>query len=404
MNKSQPKNFVEFPFKYKEEIILDICDVSNLGIGVGKINDWVVFVPYALMGEKIKASVYRNKKNYSEADLVEVLEPSPERAEPFCKLFGVCGGCQYQHLTYAAQLKLKQKQIGDLMKHIAKLEVSVEPTHPSPEVLGYRSKLTPHYNKPLKDGSMPVGFIMQSRRQTLVDVPSCPIASKAINEALPKARQNIIDKACKLKRGGTILLRDTLTGVVSDNNAVVKAKVGEFTYNFIAGDFFQNNPFILPEFVGYIVNEALGNKYLVDAYCGVGLFAIAAHKHFEKVAAIEISEKAINCAEENKKINNALNCEFTLGSSEEIFKNIAFKGSESSMIIDPPRSGCSEEFLQQLVNFAPKKLVYVSCGPDTQARDLIFLTANGYKVEKIQPFDMFPQTRHIESVATLSKI
>ncbi len=398
-----PKNFVPTPFEYRQEIELEIDDLTNLGVGVGRVDGWVVMVPYALGGELVRARVYRNHKNYSDADLVEVLRPSPDRVEPLCPLFGTCGGCQYQHLSYAAQLEWKRKQVSDLMLRIGGIDFPVNPTHQSPRQYGYRSKLTPHYERPRK-GEMPVGFVMQGRRSTLVDVPHCPIASDAINEALPAARARI--KNSNPRRGGTLLLRDCDEGVCQDNNAIRTERVGGISYQFCAGEFFQNNPFILPELIDYAISQAKGTKYLVDAYCGVGVFALAASKNFEKVAGVEISSKAIICANANAKINSIENCEFLIGKAETIFEGISkkFDGDETSMIIDPPRAGCDTKFLEQLVEFAPKKLVYVSCGPDTQARDLAYLTEHGYKLLELQPFDLFPQTRHIENVATLERV
>ena len=400
-----PRNFVPTPFSYHQEIEIDIVDLSNLGTGVGKIDGWVVMVPYALAGERVKARVYKNHKNYSEADLVEVLKPSPERVEPKCKLFGKCGGCQYQHLSYEAQLKWKQKQVVDLMKRIGGIDFEVSPTHRSPEQWGYRSKLTPHYERPSKNG-MPIGFVMQGRRNTLVDVEYCPIASNSINAELPQARADLLEHSAKLRRGGTLLLRDCQEGVCQDNRAIVTEKVGNIYYQFCAGEFFQNNPFILPELVEFAIEHASGTKNLVDAYCGVGVFALAAAKHFENVAGVEISAKAIECANVNARMNNITNCEFLIGKAETIFADVAkrFNGDETSMIIDPPRAGCDVAFLEQLIAFAPKKLVYVSCGPDTQARDLAYLTQRGYMLKLLQPFDLFPQTRHIENVAVLEKI
>ena len=403
MQEKAPKNFVPTPFEYHQIVELEIDDLTNLGSGVGRIDGWVVMVPYALGGERVKARIYRNHKNYSEADLVEVVRPSPDRVEPQCSLFGVCGGCQYQHLSYAGQLEWKRKQVADLMKRIGGIDFEVSPTHPSPKQYGYRSKLTPHYERP-RNGNMPVGFIMQGRRNTLVDVEQCPIASEAINKALPSARARI--KNSNPRRGGTLLLRDCMEGVCQDNNAIQTERVGDIAYQFCAGEFFQNNPFILPELIDYAISEAQGTKYLVDAYCGVGVFALASAKKFEKVAGVEISSKAIVCANANAKINNIDNCEFLIGKAETIFADVSkkFEGENTSMIIDPPRAGCDTKFLEQLIEFAPKKLVYVSCGPDTQARDLAFLTTHGYKLLKLQPFDLFPQTRHIENVATLEKI
>ena len=401
-NDKNIKGFKPGPFEYHQEIELRIHDLTNLGVGVGRIDNFVVMVPFALPGELVRASVFRNHKNYSEADLVEVLEASADRIEPFCPLFGTCGGCQYQHLNYPAQLVWKRKQIKDLMLRIGGLDVEVEPTHPSPKQAGYRSKLTPHFQKPRDGGEMPIGFIMNGRRSSIVDVPHCPIASDAINAHLPEARKKVRENIASFKHGGTLMLRDTGREIICDNRKIATEKVGELNLKFVAGEFFQNNPFILPELLDYAVTEAKGPKYLVDAYCGVGGFALWAAPHFERVLGVEISELSIRCARENAKLNGVKNCEFISGKAESIFKGIPFKGADTSVIIDPPRSGSDEIFLKQLTDFAPAKIVYVSCGPDTQARDLKYLCANGYKILKVQPFDMFPQTRHIENITVLA--
>lgn len=402
-----PRNFVPEPFAYHQIVELEIDDITNLGAGVGRIDGWVVMVPYALGGERVKARIFRNRKNFSEGDLVEVVRASPQRVAPKCELFGLCGGCQYQHLDYAAQLEWKRKQVRDLMQRIGGIDFEVAPTHPSPMRYGYRSKLTPHYERPhgADNSYFPIGFVKVGRRIDLVDVQYCPIASDAINSALPKARAELSARKNSLKRGGTILLRDTGGKICTDNNATVREKVGDLEFEFVAGEFFQNNPFILPEFVNYAINEAVGSKQLVDAYCGVGMFSLSAAAKFERVVGIEVSEKAIRCASKNAEINNIKNCSFIVGKSESIFDGVSkdFSALDTSVIIDPPRSGCNAEFLEKLADFAPRKIVYVSCGPDTQARDLAILLQRGYKLEKLQPFDLFPQTRHIENVATLSR-
>lgn len=404
---SAPKNFNPSPFAYREEIELDIRDLNNMGAGIGRVGTWVVSVQTALPGERVRARVYKNHKNYSEADLVEIIEPSPDRVNPKCPLFHDCGGCQYQNLRYGAQLEWKRKQVGDLMRRIGKIPFPVEPTHPSPLQYGYRSKLTPHYGRP-RGGRMPIGFVRRGRRSELVDVPQCPIASDSINRALSAEREKLLEISGTLRRGGTILLRDSEGGVCTDNNAVVSQKIGGARYKFCAGEFFQNNPAVLPDLVGYVLGEASDSgsiKNLVDAYCGAGVFAVAASPVFERVAAVEISKKAVQCAVENAAENRAENCEFIPGSAETVFKEAGekFEGETASVIIDPPRSGCDRPFIEQLCAFSPKRIVYVSCAPDTQARDIAALVERGYALKRLQPFDMFPQTRHIENVATLEK-
>lgn len=403
---SVSRKFRPDPYPYHHELELEIERLTNLGQGIGRDDGWVVQVPFALPGERIRARVFRNYANYSEADLLEVLRPSPQRQEPVCPLFGTCGGCQYQHLSYEAQLKWKREQVAEVMQRIGGLDHTVEPTHPSPQTLGYRSKLTPHYPRPRKNDEqlLPIGFLQAARRQ-VVDVPQCPIATDAINTALPQARKELRERAAKLKRGGTLLLRHTLEGVVTDPREIVSERIGKRVFQFHAGDFFQNNPFILPQLVDYVRKQALAapTPYLVDAYCGVGVFALSLAEDYERVAGVEINAQAIRWANGNAKINSLTNTEFLIGEAEAIFATLKFPGAETTMIIDPPRAGCDELFRQQLMAFAPARLVYISCDPSTQARDLAHFISGGYLVEKIQPFDLFPQTRHIECVATLRR-
>lgn len=397
-----PKNFIPDPFGYHQEIELHIESLTNLGIGLGRMDDWVVMVPFALPGEHIRARVFRNRSNYSEADLIEVMEASPDRAEPFCKLYGQCGGCQYQHLRYEAELEWKRQQVADCLLRIGAIEYDVPMPVGSPRQTHYRSKLTPHYPK-RTPGQFPIGFHHVGTRSRMVDVPECPIATEAINEALPQARKRVHQS--RGKKGGTLLLRHTLEGVTSDHSALVSEKLGNLVLSFNAGDFFQNNPFALPALVDYVVTQAsaVQVRNLVDAYCGSGLFALSAAKHFERVAGVEISQRSIQWATANAAANNIPNATFISGRAEAIFDGLTYNGSETAMIIDPPRAGCDTLFIEQLVAFAPQRLVYVSCDPSTQARDLKHLLENGYILKAIQPFDLFPRTRHIENVAVLDR-
>ena len=149
------------------------------------------------------------------------------------------------------------------------------------------------------------------------------------------------------------------------------------------------------------VTRQHGAKFLVDAYCGSGLFALTLAKHFEQVAGVEVSETAADWARRNAESNGIANARFLAASAEAIFADIDFPAAETAVVIDPPRKGCSPEFLQQLIAFGPARVVYVSCDPATQVRDLAILQAGGFKLEKIQPFDLFPHTRHLECVMTL---
>lgn len=401
-----PKKFNAVPYEYHAEIEVEIDTVTNLGDGLGRVDGWVVMVPHCLPGERVLARIWHNAANFSRGDLVKILRESPDRVAPVCPLFGECGGCQYQTLSYPAQLALKTRQIGELLTKIGGIKTEITPCIGSPKQYGYRSKLTPHFQRPRDPAApMPIGFLYANNARKIIDVPQCPIATDAINAKLTAVRADVQANRNRYKNGATLLLRDTVEGVVTDHKKVVSEKVGDLTLKFLAGDFFQNNPFILEKFVGCGVDEAAapGIRFLVDTYCGSGLFALNAARRFEKVLGIEVNPDAVKKAAENARLNGLANCEFHADSAEHIFSKVTFPPEETAVIIDPPRKGCDEVFLTQLVAFAPKRLVYVSCGPDTQARDLKFLVGAGYKIVKVQPFDLFPQTRHIENIAVLER-
>jgi tRNA/tmRNA/rRNA uracil-C5-methylase (TrmA/RlmC/RlmD family) len=436
----------DFPFPYHTEIELEITTLTNRGVGLGRVplppaapksddlildtckldpstqspaaGDWVVMVPFSLPGERVRARVFRNQKNFSEADLVAVLTPSADRVEPRCPVFGQCGGCQYQHLNYEGQLVWKRQQVVELLEHMAGVSHPVNPVIGSPEQFGYRSKITPHFQtRPWTDAegeeSFPIGFLKQGTRSTLIDVPQCPIATDAINAKLTEVRAEVQAKLAReeFKKGATLLLRHAEEGVVTEHDAVIHEVIAQpddradLRLRFLARDFFQNNPFILSAFTDYVRQQAnaTGATHLVDAYCGSGLFALALAPSFEQVAGVEISETSVQFATENAKTNGIRNATFIAGDATAIFADLAFDPSNTVMVIDPPRKGCDETFLNQLFAFGPKAVIYVSCDPATQMRDLVHFTEANYTVTDVQPFDLFPQTRHLECVTTLVK-
>ena len=410
------RKFNDQPFPYHHELEMEIATLTNLGVGLGRVpvgeGKWVVMVPFTLPGEKVRVRVYRNHKNYSEADLLSVLTPSPHRIDPKCPLFGQCGGCQYQHLAYAEQLKWKRQQVEELLKFMAGVEFAVNPVIGSPREFGYRSKITPHFKAWSREQAAgqpaPIGFLKQGTRFDLLDVPRCDIATPEINAKLPEIRERTRQRlaAGEYKRDATLLLRHAQEGVITDYDAVIHEQVGALKLHFLARDFFQNNPFILPAFTGYVREHAAGSgaKFLVDAYCGSGLFALSCAPAFERVTGIELSETSVKFATENAAANNLANATFRAGDAAQIFAGLDFPPADTAVVIDPPRKGCDELFLNQLFAFGPRAVVYVSCDPATQMRDLKgFLTA-GYKLTAVQPFDLFPQTRHLECVITLVKM
>lgn len=395
------------PFEYHQELEIVIENITNLGQGVGRSEDWVIMVPFVIKGERVRVRIFRNHANYSEADLLEILEASPDRIDPTCPHFTNCGGCQYQHISYEQQLNWKRGQVEELLERQihASVDIPVQAPIHSEKIYGYRSKITPHYNRPRDNKIEEIGFLKPGQRNRLTDVYRCEIAMDEINESLPRVRNEVRAKNHRKKKGGTLLLRTSMDGVATDANETIMERVGEFIFSFKAGEFFQNNPFVLPKMVEYVLGEAksFGATHLIDTYCGSGLFAISGSRQFEKCVGIEVSASAIQWAQNNAVLNRIENCRFQIGSAEDIFSTLTCSGDESVVIMDPPRRGSDESFLSQLIKFNPRGVVYVSCDPSTQARDLDYLLEHGMKITAIQPVDLFPHTRHIENVVTLAR-
>jgi tRNA/tmRNA/rRNA uracil-C5-methylase (TrmA/RlmC/RlmD family) len=425
------KRFNDHPFSYHQEIELEISTLTNLGVGLGRVpikdakttevTNWVVMCAFALPGELVRARVFRNHKNYSEADLLSVLRPSPHRIPAPCTVFGRCGGCQYQNFKYDQQLVWKRQQVEELLRYMADIEFPVAPVIGSPREYGYRSKITPHFNAPrrellaaesagatapvLDEKSFPIGFLRQGTRFDIVDVPRCEIATEPINVRLGDLRVEARRRAAagEFTRGATLLLRDASGTVSSEYDEIITETVGTLKLRFLARDFFQNNPFILPKFTEYVRQQASGSgaRFLVDAYCGSGLFALSSASAFQQVVGIEISETSVDFARQNASANHIANAEFRAGDAAHIFAGLTFPSTDTVVVIDPPRKGCDESFLNQLFGYSPRAVVYVSCDPATQMRDLKHFVAQGYRLTAVQPFDLFPQTRHLECVITL---
>jgi 23S rRNA (uracil1939-C5)-methyltransferase/tRNA (uracil-5-)-methyltransferase len=426
---------------------------------------WVVMVPHVVVGELVTVRIFRNFKSYSEADLVTIVEASPHRVEPRCALAGVCGGCQYQHMSIEAQRDWKTTHVQEVLlqqqiqgycnEDESKMEVLVLPTMGTEEVYEYRSKITPHYQAPREVGvdtyeMDAIGF-QQSSNRILVDVPECIIATSAINQKYKETREVLLQRAKegllnqqpnkkkKGKRGrqggdkakgATLLFRqaDDHEGesvVVTDHTQYMTTTVKDLSFRYLAGNFFQNNNYVLPLMVDAVVHAATqpttsGNKpsYLIDCYCGSGLFALSAASKFDLCVGIELNKKAIEEATANAQLNGIANCQFVAASAEAIFTSPprlevegyehqevqTFPREDTVVVLDPPRKGCSTEFLEQLYEYSPQRIVYMSCGPATQARDAKgIVEIGGYEIVSIQPFDLFPQTKHVECLIVFEK-
>lgn len=370
--------------KTGEKLILTIHDLAFGGEGVGRIDDFVIFVPFVIVGETVAVEITEVKKNFARAKLLRIVTPSPERVAPECRYFTQCGGCQYQHIDYAAQLRFKHKQIADLFERVGKISRAVvAPVLPCPSPYGYRNRIMirSQWNGPAK--KLEIGFI-RADNNFVVDIEECKIAEPALNDQIKEVRANPPPKG-----GIKVVLR-----VQPENWEVPQSS------------FFQNNFFLLPKLVetvrGFL--QAGGARHLIDLYCGVGFFGIETSDLVESFVGVEYDQLAITAARQNASSRKINNDEFLSAKVEEILPELLqkFSAEKTTVILDPPRKGCWPETLRLLRETRPAQVIYVSCHPATMARDLNILCAEGvFELARVQPLDMFPQTQHVECVADL---
>jgi tRNA/tmRNA/rRNA uracil-C5-methylase (TrmA/RlmC/RlmD family) len=360
---------------------LTITDIAFGGEGVARLGEFVIFVPFVINGEEVDVEIIELKKSFGRARLVKVLRESPQRVKPQCPYFGVCGGCQYQHVSYAEQLRIKHKQISDLFRRVGRLETEIEPVAGSPKEYGYRNRIMirSQWNKP--EQRLNIGFI-ENEGRLVVDIDHCPIAEPEVSDGIKQVRANPPPK------GGI---------------KVVLRKMPE-KWQVPQDSFFQNNFFLLPELVktvrGYF--QASGSRFLIDLYCGVGFFGIELADLAAAFLGIELDKKAVEAARQNAANRGITNGDFQMGYADELLPNIiqSFPPAVTTVLIDPPRTGCPAPSLELLRKTRPRQIIYVSCHPATLARDLNVLCAGGvYEVARVKPLDMFPQTQHVECVA-----
>jgi tRNA (uracil-5-)-methyltransferase len=425
--------------KQFSEIELEITELSSVGDGLALHNGRAYVVPFSIPGDRVKAKVVRHAETHSATDFLSVVRPSPDRDDSLiqCKYFASCSGCQLQMLSYDKQLAHKKRVVEKAYAHFADLPEGILPpigdTIGSPLQYNYRTKLTPHFDGPRRGGFKPdcppdIGFNVKGRRHVL-DIEDCPIGVDSVRAGIKTERAHVLKNLEHYKRGATLLLRESTKRIpdaedlakfteekmcITDSRATSVEYIDNFKFESPAGAFFQNNNSILPTFTAYIrdnLSLPAGEgteppKYLVDAYCGSGLFTVTCGAAVQKAVGVDISADSISYAERNAKENGVTNASFIAGNAEKIFEGIDFPGSETSLIIDPPRKGCDKPFLDQLLVFKPKRIVYVSCNVHTQARDMEYIlkheTGSKYKVDSIRGFDFFPQTHHVESVAVLT--
>ena len=448
-----------------KEYIVKIDSLGYEGEGVAKIDRYPIFIPGALKGETVKVEIIKAKKNYAYGKLVEILEKCDERIEPKCSNYEKCGGCTLMHLSYQGQLDYKFYRVKDCIKKIAGLDPQIVKYPLGMENgYGYRNKVI--FSVGLVESKVEIGFFSEKTHE-IININTCLLQDQEANKIIKVIREwmekhSIIpaNKDCLFYSQGlirNIMIRkgfntnEVMVALVTTdreipykdelinglNKEVVNLKcivqninskdtnlvlgdectalwgedhisdyIGKYKFNISPLSFFQVNPIqtkILYDKALEYANLS-GDEVVFDAYCGTGTITLFLSQNAKKVYGVEILEQAIENAKVNAKQNEITNSEFYVGKAEKIIPQLINDGVKPDVIVvDPPRKGCDAKLLDAIGKAKPKKVVYVSCDPSTLARDLKYLDTLGYEVAEIQPVDMFPMTKHIETVTGLRR-
>jgi tRNA/tmRNA/rRNA uracil-C5-methylase (TrmA/RlmC/RlmD family) len=389
-------------------IEVSIHDVAASG-GVARQEGEVVFVPYSIAGERIRARVTSLRKNFVLAETVEILEASPHRVQPQCPYYGPrptapgaampCGGCQYQHIAYAEQLAIKKRQIIATLQRIGGIaEPPVSDPIPSPQPYGYRNKTTMQVDPRRKF----IGFHAVDHR-TPLDIERCVILAEPLNQALATYRA----APPPAERPYTLLLRLDTRGMVGSGSQVLEETVAGVALQVPANGFFQVNSTLTNELVAQVRQRvtAAGHRHLLDAYCGVGLFSIALAGQLDAAVGIEFDKHATVWARKNARRLDYRHLRFFEGPVEAHIRGALelLPANKTTLLVDPPRAGLSDAVLASVAAAALPQIVYVSCDFGTFARDAKFLLSHGYNLAGVQPVDLFPQTSHCEVIGEFKR-
>lgn len=449
------------PVKLNETYEVPIRDLGIHGEGIGSVNDFTVFVPGALPGESVKATVQTAKKSYAQGRLISIEKSSPERTVPTCPAYKSCGGCQISHLTYEGQLSIKERRVRDVMRRIGGYEEEIVlPILGAAHPWNYRNKMAVPVSQ-VTSGPV-AGYYRQGSHQ-VVPIDGCLIQEEENNRLLRFAEgfmvrhhlQGYNEKSGKgsirhimgrVGNNGEVMavivtatpklpfaalwvkeMHALLPEVVSIYRNVQSKKgntiLGTEIHHLwgkekltasLMGLSFEVSPFsffqVHKEQAEVLYQKALdfadlsGNETVIDAYCGTGTISLCLAKKAKRVIGIEIVEPAIEDAKKNAAFNGINHVEFYAADAGKLMPELYEKGERPDVIVmDPVRAGCSESVLKSAAAMEPKRIVYVSCNPATFARDAKILRDLGYEVKKVQPVDMFPQTMHVETVSLLEK-
>lgn len=450
------------PVQIEENYELIINGYSHQGEGIGRVNNFTVFVPGAILGERVRVKISEVKKNFARSRLEEVILSSPHRTKPLCPVYHLCGGCQLQHIVYEKQLEIKRLAAQDALIRLGQQKVETLPVIGMEYPWRYRNKGYFQVNQ--EKGRVRLGFY-KAGSYDFVPASGCVLFSSQINKLVSYLEeqlslQKVTAYNSKTGRGNLrkILIRESkstgeimivfitkednlgfdenilndlvrtfpqVVSIYQNINRIPKAvlsgkdfrllegkpdleeAIGPFRFKISPQSFFQVNVAqakILNEKILEYANLS-GEETVIDSYCGTAAISIYLAKQARKVYGIEIEKSAIRDAKINCELNNISNIKFFTGGAEEWLYRWRRKGEEVHIIIvDPPRKGCSPKTLKEITKIKPKQILYVSCNPATLARDVKYLTKDDdYKLKKVLPIDMFPQTGHIECIASLER-
>lgn len=450
-------------YRKNDIVTLDIEDCGVDGEGIGKADGFTVFVKDAVIGDRVTAKIMKAKKNYGYGRLMEILKPSPYRAEPKCAFARQCGGCQLQALSYEQQLAFKEKKVRGHLERIGGFtELPMEPIIGMDEPYHYRNKAQFPVGKN-KEGRIITGFYA-GRTHTIIENRDCALGVSQNKEVLDRViahmeaygiepyneetgkglvRHILIRygfftgevMVCLVLNGSSIPQKETLiehlleipgmTSITINVNKkrsnvilgeeirllwgkpYITDKIGDISYQISPLSFFQVNPLQ----TGKLYSKALeyadlhGEETVWDLYCGIGTISLFLAQKAKFVRGVEIIPAAIENANDNARLNSIENVEFFVGKAEEVLPAEYKKNGiyADVIVVDPPRKGCEESLLATMIEMKPKRIVYVSCDSATLARDLKYLCERGYELRKVCPVDQFGGTVHVETVALLTR-
>lgn len=383
--------------KIKDRLSLKIESVAFGGEGVGRAGGLVVFVPFTAAGDVADIEIVQRKKTFARGRLLEILTPSPFRADPVCPYFGRCGGCAYQHIRYEHQLEMKLRQVEDAFGKIAKIAApKIASVIGSPQAYAYRGKATLHAEKTA--GGLKLGF-MDISGGDVIDIERCQIMHETIN-----------DQIRQLRSGPMILSPEEditfWSGRQQGSDETVIRRVKDRAFAVPYDGFFQANLLLTDRMVDEVLNlvEPGRVETLVDACCGCGLFSVFLAPHAGRLIGVDIYEKSIHYARVNAANMGLSNAEFVCGDVNVFLVEMARKKEAVElMVLDPPRTGLDPKTLAAISDIKPSDIIYISCNPATQARDVRIMQDTGYELRYLQLLDMFPQTQHIETIGLLGR-